>query len=135
MRESDPILILSSEPEIRGRLAELICNYGLQAICCDGLAAARTLLAHEPFSAIVCEDRFSDGAFRDLGMKRAKRASRLPVIVASRRDDWDTYLRVIGSGASEWVALPPGPGELEHALWRVLDESRRLNAVTSRWAA
>jgi DNA-binding NtrC family response regulator len=125
MLESSPILIVSGEREHRVRLAHDVIKYGLNPICCETVADARMLLASHPFCAALSEDQLPDGDFRAVISEMRRQSSHPPVVVVSRRDDWDFYLSAVRMGAFDSVAFPPTPGELERILWTALSDIKR----------
>jgi len=133
-----PILIVSGESDYRKKLAGRVSKAGLRPICCETIAEAQALVSKQEFSAILCNDSLADGNFRDLiremGGGTSKGAA-APVVIVSRRDDWDSYLAAVGAGAFDYVGYPPNPGELERVLWVALSESKRSEEALTKSAA
>lgn len=125
MFDSSPILIVSGEREHRARLAEDVFKFGLRPICCETVADARALAESQPFCAALAEDELPDGDFRAVVREMRRHSTSPPVVVVSRRDDWDFYLSAVRMGAFDSVAFPPTPGELERVLWTALSEVKR----------
>lgn len=123
MLATSPVLIVSGEQEHRAQLADHVFKFGLLPVCCETIADARALAERQPFSAAVSEDLLPDGDFRAVISEMRRHAARSPVVVVSRRDDWDFYLSAVRMGAFDSVAFPPTPGELERVLWTALTEA------------
>lgn len=130
-----PILIISSESDHRQILAALVSEFGLRPVCCGKIADAKALMARQDFSTVLCEDTLPDGDFRSVISEMRRLACRSPVIVLSERQDWDFYLTTVGAGAFEYVAFPPGPGELERVLWAAVSEWKRRSGSFGQSAA
>jgi DNA-binding NtrC family response regulator len=90
------------------------------------------LIAHQQFRVVLCEDLLPDGDFRAVIGETTRNEGKLPVIVVSRRDDWDSYLAAMSAGAFDYVALPPAPGEVERILYTALSESRLPRRVVAQ---
>jgi len=130
-----PILIISSESDHREVLAARVSEFDLRTVCCGKVADAKALMASQDFGAVLCEDALPDGDFRSVISKMRRWTCRSPVIVVSERQDWDSYLTTVGAGAFEYVAFPPGPGELERVLWGVVSEWKRRTGSFGQSAA
>ena len=125
MLPTSPVLIVSGEQDHRAQLAAHVFNFGLDPVCCETIADARVLAERQPFSAAVSEDLLPDGDFRAVINEMRRHPAHSPVVVVSRRDDWDFYLSAVRMGAFDSVAFPPTPGELERVLWTALTETKR----------
>ncbi len=123
MSVADPVLIVSCDKNHRDFLADSTSKHGLRPICCQTLAAAEVLLARESMSLVFCEEELPDGHFAQLVHKAFHHKDSPPIVVVSRRDDWDAYLRAMRLGAFDYVTLPPDIGELEHSLCGAMRES------------
>jgi DNA-binding NtrC family response regulator len=125
MLDSSPILIISGEREHLTQLADSVSKVGLFPVCCATVADVRALVSNQPFCAAVSEDQLPDGDFRAVIGEMRRQSAHPPVVVVSRRDDWDFYLSTVRMGAFDSVAFPPTPGELERVLWTALSEVKR----------
>jgi len=135
MLADPPILIISSESDHRQILAARVSEFGLRPVCCGKIADAKALMVRQDFSAVLCEDTLPDGDFRSVISEMRRWTCRSPVIVVSERQGWDSYLTAVGARAFEYVAFPPGPGELERALWAAVSEWRRCAGSFGQSAA
>jgi len=135
MFNASPILIVSADATHRDKLADEVLKSGLRPVSCDTLASAKTLMGTEQFSAVVAEDSLRNEELRTL-MKDADRGSdRVPVIVVSQSENWESYLAAMGTGACDYVAYPPAAGEVERALWSALSQSSRFSRLFLQSAA
>lgn len=135
MFNASPILIVSPEAFHRDKLADDVLRSCLRPVCCDTLAAAKNLIASEQFGVVVIEDSLWDHDLRTLVKDADHTSGRMPVIVVSQSENWDSYLAALDAGAFEYVAYPPAAGELERALWSALSESKRFSRMFLQSAA
>lgn len=129
MFDASPILIVSPEATRREKLANEVLESSLRPVSCDTLAAAKSLIASEQFSAVVVDDFLRDAELRAFVKNPDHKSDRVPVIVMSQSENWDSYLAALGAGAFGYVAYPPSAGELEQALWNALSESKRFSRL------
>ncbi len=78
---------------------------------------------------VFCEDQLRDGYFTQFIRHKSRRNQ--PVIVISRQDNWDGYLRAMRLGAFDYLTLPAYGHEVEYTLYGALQE-RRESAKPSR---
>lgn len=135
MPRASLVLIIGGERDHREKLADRVSRCGLRPICCETIADAQALMARQQFSAVFFEDSLPDGDFRIVIGEMGRTVSKAPVVIVSRRDDWDAYLAAVGAGAFDFVAFPPNPGELERVLRAALGESKRSDRTVAKSAA
>jgi DNA-binding NtrC family response regulator len=117
-------LIICEEGERRQKIAAMASSKcGLNPVYCSSLAEARSLLFRSDFKVVLCHDNLPDGDFR-AALKEVKRtAAQAPVIVLSRKAEWDAYLHALGAGAFDYILCPPAPVEAERILRCALADS------------
>jgi DNA-binding NtrC family response regulator len=129
-----PVLIVSNESR-EVALSNAVSSFGLRAVCCQTLSAAKSLVSRHEFGAVLCEDQLADGTFHGLIDELHCRARRkCPVVILSHLDDWDSYLTAMGAGVFDYVVHPSSSGELERVLWTALNEftkSQKMAQATS----
>lgn len=135
MSTTIPALIISPDKVHRDLLASYCSKYELRPICCETLDAGRALLTHLRVGVVFCEDDLPDGRYAQLVHNHSGHNEKVPVIVVSRRDDWDSYLAAMRLGGFDYVVLPPNAGEIERALSSALRERTRTGEPTVRTAA
>jgi len=129
MPPSTSILVVSGEPTRQKWLVTSVSNFGLQAACCRTFKRAAGLLRKHSFSIVFCDDLLPDGTFRMVMDYAARCGTPMPVIVTSRRDDWDPFLKALNAGAFDYIAFPPLPGEFERIMRSALMECRGASTV------
>jgi two-component system, OmpR family, response regulator len=118
------ILVVSSEQDHLKRLAGTLSRSSWEPVASKSVSDARAAIARQPFGAIISEESLADGDFRAVIGETRRSGRQVPVVVVSRRDDWNSYLAALDAGAFEYVAFPPNPGELERAVRSALSESK-----------
>jgi two-component system, OmpR family, response regulator len=120
---SDKVLIVSGEAVHREALLTAVRRTGWKANVCKTVAEAELLLGRESYAAVLCEDTSAEGGVNSAIASLGRPGRRTPVIIVSRRDNWHDYITTLAAGASDYVAFPPYPGEIEQSLGRVAQES------------
>jgi DNA-binding response OmpR family regulator len=110
------VLVISGETRHRKTLAAAVEQAGWIPSACATADEAKLFLAGERYAAVLCEDVLPDGDFRSVIVQVRRLAGATPVIVVSRRDDWDSCMIALAAGAADYVAFPPNPGEVERSL-------------------
>ena len=127
MRSGHPILIVNGEPSHRSELAGEVWKSGMRPVCCSNVATAKALLARAEFSLVLCEDHLPDGTFRTLLQESPRTQNRLPLVVISGRNDWNSYLQSLSAGAFDCVSYPLGLGQGEPIMFAALNAHRDLS--------
>jgi DNA-binding response OmpR family regulator len=123
------VLIVSGDSPRRRTLAAAVRHGGLDATPSATAEEAKSLLSRDRFLAVLCEDQLPDGDFRSVIAQAERTKQGTPVIVVSRRDEWESYMVALAAGASDYVAFPPYPGEVEQSLEKVQELSKSLAHV------
>jgi DNA-binding NtrC family response regulator len=117
------VLVLCDDAECAARMVQVVRKRGLEVMCCSRVSDARSLLSHRRFSLIFSSDTLPDGEVRSvIGV-----AGAIPVIVLSRRAEWDAYLDALNQGVFDYIACPPDSMETERILTLALSEPRRYH--------
>jgi len=121
------VLLIEDDPKIRTHLARALGEQG------HAIASARTAMSG--LSQAV-EDR-PDVVVLDLGLpdldgrevlRMLRAVSRVPVIVATARDDEQEIVRALDAGADDYVIKPFGAAQLDARIRAVLRRSRQEEA-------
>jgi len=118
-------LVVSSDDEVRRKLAESLDECGLGSIFSSTVAESRTAMAGGEVFVVVCNEWLPDGSYVDIVKLVAKSCTRIPLIVISRIGDWPEYLMAISAGAFDYVAYPPIRGDLQRAIRNALVWNRQ----------
>lgn len=116
-----PVLVVCGDTECTERMAQAARRRGLDAICCCSVVDAGALLPHRRFSLLFSSDVLPDGDVASV----IGAAGGIPVVVFSRRAEWDAYLEALGQGAFDYITCPPDRGETERVLALALKEAAR----------
>jgi len=98
----------------------------LEPVFSSTVSEARVLLARQSVLLVFCEADLADGNFRDVLRAAETAEAKIPVVVASRRDDTAEYLEAMGSGAFDFIACPFRRAEVE---WIVSHALRKMTAA------
>jgi DNA-binding NtrC family response regulator len=115
-------LVVSSDDQVRGKLAEILGQCGVAAVLACTVTESAAALAADKVVVVLCQDYMTDGRYRDIVEMAAALGARVPVIVVSRTGDWPEYLTAIRDGAFDYVAYPLIPGELQRTIENALGE-------------
>lgn len=138
MNQSDHVLIVDDDPDIRQLLADYLQKNELRVSCAADGKQMRSVLVNQPIDAIVLDLMLpgEDGLslFRALREEApfAKSHAHIPVLMlTARTDDVD---RIIGLelGADDYLGKPFVPRELLARLRAVLRRARMLPPGTPR---
>jgi DNA-binding NtrC family response regulator len=116
-----PVLVVCGDVECSDKMVASVRKRGLEVACCSRVEDARSLLSRRRFSLVFTSDILPDGELRSV----IEFAGTMPVIVFSRRAEWDAYLDALNQGAFDYIACPPGPAETERILELALHEPAR----------
>lgn len=116
-------LVICNQEDDRQKVVRSLLKWGLSPICCSTVQESRTQLFQKAFKVILCSDSLSDGDFQTVLTEIKKSLDHPPVIVLSRVDEWDSYLKALGAGAFDTIVCPPNPEETERIIWSALTEN------------
>ena len=121
-------LIVSSDDEMRLRLAEIAAQCRFVVVFASTVAEARLCFRRHRVSIVVCQEHLDDGEYDAIVKITQAVVPGIPVIVLSRTGDWAEYLSAIQAGVFDYLAYPPIPGELERIIQNALRAcARRLH--------
>ena len=115
-------LVVSSDEEVRRKLAEILGHGGLAPVLASTVAESRAALVRHDVCMVLCDEFVVDGNYRAVVEVVEHADTKVPVIVVSRTGDWPEYLAAIRSGAFDYLAYPPIPGELQRIIRNALLE-------------
>ncbi|HUL35391.1 MAG TPA: hypothetical protein VL128_16010 [Candidatus Eisenbacteria bacterium] len=109
-------LVISGDPRMRGVLGEALLLCGVAPVLANSLEHAVRHIKAEKVDFAVCQDRLPDGHYKELLLMRHAFGKDLPLIVVSRVGDWPEYFEALDLGASDYLAYPLIPGELQRIV-------------------
>jgi two-component system, OmpR family, response regulator len=113
---SRQVLIVSGDARDAQTLASAVRRSGRRLDRSTSLDEARRLLCRERYVAVLCQDTVASGNVSSLVSEIRRAGKSTPVIVVSRKDDWGNYMAALAAGATDYLAFPPYPGEVERSL-------------------
>jgi DNA-binding NtrC family response regulator len=120
------VLLVCSDPEGRGALAEAVAHFGVTTVSASSVREALATLAGEPIRLVLCDAHPPGGDVRDI-LAASRTARDIPVVVASRLDSWDEYLKAMRWGAFDYIVYP---FRREEVKW-ILEKALRVVSITS----
>jgi DNA-binding NtrC family response regulator len=123
-------LVVCSDPDARQSLSRAADHCRVLPLHSSSVRDALAILNRERIDVVLCEDYLEDGNFRDILGAVSRRPAKVPIIVASRLDDWGQYLEAMSAGAFEYVLLPSRQAEVGPDVHIALRESLRLSILS-----
>jgi|SRR5215472_9392523 len=123
------LLLVEDDPAIRGALIRALGDRGHAVSSSPSAMAALQLVVESPPDLVILDLGLPDlDGYEALRMIRA--ISKVPVVVATARDDEAEIVRVLNAGADDYLVKPFGVGQIEARVRAVLrraagDEDRR----------
>jgi DNA-binding NtrC family response regulator len=111
-----PILIVSCRAENRKMLMRIFEGLPIDSYTAHTLEQAREALKSRPFSVVFCEERLSDGSYRDLLADLRAAADEIRFVVMLCTGEWEEYLEAMHRGAEEVLRCPLQPTDVDLAL-------------------
>ncbi|MEU4094606.1 response regulator transcription factor [Streptomyces sp. NPDC026673] len=116
------VLLVEDDPAIRARLVEVLTAHGHTVhSSAHGFEALRQA-AQRPPDAVVLDLGLPDLDGVDV-LRMLRGISRVPVLVATARDDDDEVIRLLNAGADDYLVKPFSGGQLAARLAAVLRRS------------
>ena len=115
--------MISPEAEHHEKINAAMPRCGLSSFSCKKFDEARTFLAKQEFSVVLCHDTLPAGDFRDV----VAAVKSTPVVVLSRFAEWDHYIAALRAGAFDYIACPPDPDETERVVRSAIGSAIREN--------
>jgi DNA-binding NtrC family response regulator len=131
METNQDALVISSELENRRRLVRILEDLGVSTFASASLADAYEVLAWQPVAVVFCDDRLTDGSYRDLLQTLRTWQTAPPLVVTTRVGEWKDYQEALGLGAFDMIPHPCRPIDVELNILRAMrrDDGRFDRAI------
>jgi DNA-binding response OmpR family regulator len=117
------VLVIEDDPVIRSYLIEALVSYGhVVRSAADGFGGLREV-TRARFDAVVLDLGLPDIDGRD-ALRMIRGISHVPVLVATARDDEAEIIRLLNTGADDYLVKPFSGGQLVARLAAVLRRTR-----------
>ncbi|MEE4545161.1 response regulator transcription factor [Streptomyces sp. V4-01] len=117
------VLVIEDDPVIRSSLIEALTSFGhVVRSAADGFGGLREV-TRARFDAVVLDLGLPDIDGRD-ALRMIRGISHVPVLVATARDDEAEIIRLLNTGADDYLVKPFSGGQLEARLAAVLRRSQ-----------
>ena len=112
------VLIVSDHLENRKLLLSTLKGLPVSAFCVSTIADAMEVLRSHPSAVTFCEERVSDGSYRQLltAVVASGRTNRFIVVLCA--GEWEESLEALRLGASETLRCPLQAPDIDIALIR-----------------
>jgi DNA-binding response OmpR family regulator len=114
------ILVVSDNREVQKAFADLLEKNGMVPLVASTVSQAEALLDHVPVSMVFCSDELPNPGVDVFVRRAADTSKRPPVVVVSRLDDWERYLKFLQRGAFDYVLYPFNRVDVERVVKNAL---------------
>jgi DNA-binding response OmpR family regulator len=124
----DRILVIEHDGALRKILQRLFSSEGYEVDVAPGAVAGVEMLRQRPPSVVVLDLPYAESSGSDLCRKIANLIPGLPLLILSASSDVADKVRLLESGANDYVTIPFSPRELvdrlralqlRETLWRI----------------
>ena len=113
-------LVASSHLEYRRVLLRMLEDLRVNTFVSATLAEAEEVLSRQWVALVFCDDRLTDGSYRDL-LRTPRAWKKAPhIVVTTRTGEWKEYLEALGLGASDMIQYPYRPTDVELNVIRAM---------------
>jgi CheY-like chemotaxis protein len=113
-------LVASSHLEYRRALVRILEDLKVNTFASATLAEAQELLSRQSIALVFCDDRLTDGSYRDL-LQALRAWNKTPhVVVTTRTGEWKDYLEAVRLGAFDMIQYPYRPTDVELNVIRAM---------------
>ena len=119
------VLVISAG-ENREVVTAAMNHWSIEAVPCNGVREARTLLSSARPSLIFCEEDLPDGTYRELLHDLSKAARTRLVVISAAAERDEHYNEALALGAFDMIASPCRRSDVQWIAIRAMqDELRR----------
>jgi DNA-binding NtrC family response regulator len=124
--------LVVSAGENRDVVTSAMSHWSMEPVCCSGIQEALSLLPETSPFLIFCEERLSDGSYKDL-LREIGKAARTRLVVISPSAELDeNYNEAIALGAFDMIASPSRRSDVQWIAIRAMHEDARRTASKRR---
>ena len=117
------VMLVSDRLDVQQAFAYAIAECGLTLVVATSVRDAESVLDRSPIALVFCSDETPRVDIETLIHQDWRPNAKVPVIVFSRLDDWERYLKFLRAGAFDYVLYPPGGREFERVVRQALIHS------------
>ena len=113
-------LVTSSHLERRRALLRILDDLRVNTYVSATLAEAEEVLSRQSVALVFCDDRLTDGSYRDL-LQTLRAWKKAPnIVVTTRVGEWNEYLEALGLGAFDMIQYPYRSTDVELNVIRAM---------------
>jgi len=128
------VMLVSDRLDVQQAFACAVAECGLSLVLAASPYEAESVLRRSPIAMVFCSDEMPKDTIEELIDQEWRPNAKVPVIVFSRLDDWERYLKFLRAGAFDYVLYPPGGREFQRVVRQALihsDAGKRAQAATA----
>jgi DNA-binding NtrC family response regulator len=125
MEGSPPTLVVSPHLESQRTLFHILEDLKVTAFASANLAEAAQVLSRNEIALVFCEDRLTDGTYRDLLQNLETWNQSAHTVVTTRIGEWEEYLEALALGAFDMLQRPYRSTEVELNVLRAMHGKSR----------
>lgn len=110
------VMVVAHDPEAQQAFARALGPRGLAPILASTVKEAEAIVSRQFISLVFCFDEVPGGGASDFLRHAQPSSNRVPVVVVSRRDDWERRRNALRAGAFGYILYPLAPEEIDRAL-------------------
>ena len=119
-------LVVSPRLENRKALLRILDGLPADVFAVGRIAQAIEVMEARPIAVIFCEERVSDGTYRDLMAFAAAQQKNVQFVVLLTTGEWPEFLEALNLGA-EALRCPLQPTDVELALIHAMRKEQRVS--------
>jgi DNA-binding NtrC family response regulator len=114
------VLVPSSHLEYRRLLVRILESFRVNTFVSVTLADAEEVLSRHGVALVFCDDRLTDGSYRDL-LQALRTWEKAPhPVVTTRTSEWKDYLEALQLGAFDMIPYPYRSTDVELNVLRAM---------------
>ena len=125
------VLIVSSRIENRRTLLRTLGGLPVNTFSTSTIVHALEVLSLHPLAVVFCEERVSDGSYRELlaSVITTRRTNRFIVVLCT--GEWEESLEAFRLGAAEVLRSPQQAPDIDIALFHAMRQGRENPAMAA----
>ena len=113
-------MVVSHDLELQQAFASVLGQHGLAPILASTVQEAIAILSRQSISLIFCSDELPGCRIDGFVQRASQPPSEVPVVVVSRFDEWEHYLKALRAGAFDYLVYPLVRTEIERVVQSAL---------------
>jgi PleD family two-component response regulator len=125
------IIVLSSNPDRAGALAEILKQQQIEPTCAVTVKQYREILLKRGFDVVFCDSRLTDGDYRDVINVARSADPQARIVLTSRLANWPEFLEAMRAGAFDVISTPCHAKDVEWVIMQAKRDARIAKQLKS----